>query len=71
MTVIVLYLLYTIFEADHWLRQAGDFYQDLGLPPGADEKTIKSRFRRLQVPLELESARELPLIDIQSCDTPP
>lgn len=29
------------------MRQSGDFYQDLGLTPGADEKQIKSRFRRL------------------------
>lgn len=47
MTVIIIYLLYTFFEADYWVRQNGDFYQDLGLPTDAGEKQIKSRFRRL------------------------
>lgn len=50
MTVVIVYLLYTIYEADYWIRQQGDFYQDLGLSPGVDGKTIKSKFRRLQVP---------------------
>ncbi|KZF24311.1 hypothetical protein L228DRAFT_94160 [Xylona heveae TC161] len=45
--VILAYLLYTIIEADWELRRAGDFYQDLGLPYNVEEKTIKSRFRRL------------------------
>ncbi|KAI4171967.1 MAG: hypothetical protein LQ343_003876 [Gyalolechia ehrenbergii] len=45
--VIVIYLLYTIYEADYWVRLNGDFYQDLGLPVDVDEKKIKSRFRRL------------------------
>ena len=47
MTVIILYLLYTLYEADYILRQSGDFYQNLGLAPGVEEKQIKSRFRRL------------------------
>lgn len=47
MTVIIVYLLYTFYEADYIMRQSGDFYQDLGLAPGAEEKQIKSRFRRL------------------------
>ena len=47
MTVIIVYLLYTIYEADYTIRQRGDFYQDLGLSPGAEEKQIKSKFRRL------------------------
>lgn len=45
--VIALYLLYTIYEADHDLRSDSDFYNDLGLPFSASEKEIKSRFRRL------------------------
>ncbi|KAL9044045.1 MAG: hypothetical protein Q9214_002792, partial [Letrouitia sp. 1 TL-2023] len=45
--VILVYLLYTIYEADYWVRQNGDFYQDLGLPIDVDEKKIKARFRRL------------------------
>lgn len=49
-TVILAYLLYTIYEADYWIRQNADFYQILGLPLDADEKRIKSRFRRLYVP---------------------
>ncbi|KAK4695284.1 hypothetical protein P7C71_g2439, partial [Lecanoromycetidae sp. Uapishka_2] len=47
MTVILAYLLYTLYEADYLVRQSGDFYSFLGLPPGAEEKAIKSRFRRL------------------------
>ena len=47
MTVVIAYLLYTLFEADYLVRQKGDFYQDLGLSPSVGEKVIKSRFRRL------------------------
>ena len=47
MTVIIVYLLYTLYEADYTIRQRGDFYQDLGLSPGVEEKQIKSKFRRL------------------------
>ena len=46
-TVILVYLLYTLYEADYIMRLSGDFYQDLGLAPGVEEKQIKSRFRRL------------------------
>ena len=46
-TVIVIYLLYTLFEADYWIRKNGDYFQNLGLTPLAGEKQIKSRFRRL------------------------
>ena len=46
-TVIALYLLYTIYEA-HWeIRRDGDFYADLGVDPDVEEKGIKSRFRRI------------------------
>ncbi|KAF2721377.1 hypothetical protein K431DRAFT_346453 [Polychaeton citri CBS 116435] len=47
--IIVLYLLYTIYEADYQLRQAGDFYQDLGVGLRIDERGLQSRFRRLTV----------------------
>ena len=47
MIVIIAYLFYTLYEADYWVRQKGDFYQDLGLSPEAGEKAVKSRFRRL------------------------
>ena len=59
MTVIILYLLYTLYEADYILRQEQDFYQLLSVPLDADEKKIKSRFRRLWV-------LHLPSGDIQS-----
>lgn len=51
MTVVIVYLLYTIYETDYWMRRESDFYQDLGLNLDADEKKIKSKFRRLYVPL--------------------
>ncbi|KAI0426579.1 hypothetical protein F5Y09DRAFT_318488 [Xylaria sp. FL1042] len=45
--VITLYLLYTIYEA-HWeLQRAGSFYASLGVPLDANERVVKSRFRRL------------------------
>ncbi|MCJ1476461.1 hypothetical protein MMC13_005127 [Lambiella insularis] len=46
-TVIVAYLLYTIYEADYQLQRQGDFYQSLGVTHDAEERNIKSRFRRL------------------------
>ncbi|KAJ5273878.1 Heat shock protein DnaJ N-terminal [Penicillium angulare] len=45
--VIVAYLLYTLYETFHQVQIAGDFYQVLGVSPFTDERTIKSRFRRL------------------------
>lgn len=45
--VVAAYLLYTVYEADHELRAAPSFYQDLGLPVSAAERDVKSRFRRL------------------------
>lgn len=45
--VITLYLLYTVYEADHDIRKASNFYHDLGVLPSAAEREIKSRFRRL------------------------
>jgi DnaJ-class molecular chaperone with C-terminal Zn finger domain len=45
--VVALYLLYTIYEADYDLQQAGTFYTDLGIPNNATEREIKIRFRRL------------------------
>lgn len=45
--VIVAYLLCTIYEADYRLRQAGDFYQALGVPHDVEEKGLQSKFRRL------------------------
>lgn len=45
--VIVLYLLYTIYDADYQLQTAGDFYQVLGVPHNVDDRALQSRFRRL------------------------
>lgn len=49
MTVVMLYLVYTIYETDYWVRRQSDFYQALGVSLDADEKKIKSKFRRLYV----------------------
>ncbi|KAI9758705.1 MAG: hypothetical protein M4579_002880 [Chaenotheca gracillima] len=46
-SVVTLYLLYTIYEADWQIRQAGDFYQSLGVPLDAEDRAIKSKFRRM------------------------
>ena len=45
--VIISYLLYTIFEAFYEIQRQSDFYAVLGVSPFADDKTVKSRFRRL------------------------
>jgi hypothetical protein len=68
--VIVVYLLYTIYEADYQLRLAGDFYQDLGVAHDVAEKAVQSRFRRLYdilIPLNLVCA---PLTRLQNCPIP-
>lgn len=45
--VVTTYLLYTLYETFHQVQVAGDFYQALGVSPFADERMIKSKFRRL------------------------
>lgn len=45
--VITSYLFYTLYETFHQVQSAGDYYQALGVSPVADERAIKSRFRRL------------------------
>ena len=45
--VISTYLLYTLYETFHQVQVAGDYYRALGVSPFADDRTIKSRFRRL------------------------
>lgn len=45
--VVTSYLLYTLYETFHQVQVAGDYYKVLGVSPFADERTIKSRFRRL------------------------
>lgn len=45
--VVIIYLMYIIYEA-HWeLQRAGSFYASLNVPYDANDRTIKSRFRRL------------------------
>lgn len=53
MAVVMVYFIYTIYEADYLVREQSDFYQYLGVPLDADEKRIKSRFRRLYEILRL------------------
>lgn len=45
--MITSYLLYTLYETFYQVQLAGDYYQALGVSPFADERAIKSRFRRL------------------------
>ncbi|EKV11439.1 Membrane associated DnaJ chaperone, putative [Penicillium digitatum] len=45
--VITSYLLYTLYETFYQVQLAGDYYQALGVSPFANERAIKSRFRRL------------------------
>ncbi|PGH14566.1 hypothetical protein AJ80_05886 [Polytolypa hystricis UAMH7299] len=45
--VVTSYLAYTLYEAFYRIIQDGDFYRALGVLPSADDRTIKSRFRRL------------------------
>ncbi|OAX77670.1 hypothetical protein ACJ72_08029 [Emergomyces africanus] len=45
--VVTSYLVYTLYESYHKLRAEGDFYQLLGVLPTSNDRTIKSRFRRL------------------------
>lgn len=56
--VIVLYLLYTIYEADYQLLKEGDFYTLLGVPHNAEERSIQSRFRRLTVQYHPDKASQ-------------
>ena len=45
--VVALYLLYTVYEADYELQRGSTFYADLVVPFYANERDVKSRFRRL------------------------
>ena len=53
-TIILAYLLYTIYEAYQGIQRAGDFYRALGVPHDADDKGIRTRFRKLCVHQLLE-----------------
>jgi hypothetical protein len=48
-SVIGIYLLYCIYEADWKLQQDGTFYQDLGVQIDVGEKTLQKTLRRLFV----------------------
>jgi hypothetical protein len=45
--VIGTYLLYKVYEADWNLQREPDFYQALGVPLDVDERTLKSRIRKM------------------------
>jgi hypothetical protein len=45
--VIVGYLLYTLLETFRQVQRDGDFYEVLEVSPFAEERAIKSRFRKL------------------------
>ncbi|KAI0019369.1 hypothetical protein F4780DRAFT_747404 [Xylariomycetidae sp. FL0641] len=45
--VVCAYLGYTLYEAAHDLQRAGNYYGDLSLAPGASDREVKARFRRL------------------------
>ncbi|KYK60305.1 Heat shock protein DnaJ [Drechmeria coniospora] len=45
--VVAVYLAYTIYEADYEIRGRSSFFEDLGVAINADDRQIKSRFRRL------------------------
>lgn len=54
--MILAYLAYTIYAADHQLLLAGDFYRTLGVPHNVDERALQSRFRRLTVQFHPDKA---------------
>lgn len=54
------YLLYTLYDAFYQINIAGDFYQSLGVSPNADDKTIKSRFRRLAAQHHPDKVQQFP-----------
>jgi len=56
--VIVSYLVYTIYEIDWDMRRKGNFYSDLGLSFGAEERTIQSKFRRLTVHIHPDKLKD-------------
>lgn len=48
--VLVLYVLFNIYEADWKLRQRGNIYQDLNVPHDVGDRKVQSTFRQLSVP---------------------
>lgn len=45
--IVIAYLLYNLYESYQKIQNAGNFYEVLGVSPLSDERTIKTRFRRL------------------------
>ncbi|KAK2738920.1 hypothetical protein FQN55_009690 [Onygenales sp. PD_40] len=66
--VVTSYLLYSFYETYHKLRTDGDFYQALGLLPTADDRAIKSGFRRLATLHHPDKQQQQPLRDGVSPD---
>lgn len=46
-SVIGIYLLYCVYEADWNLRQEGTYYQDLGVDIDVGEKTLQKTLRKM------------------------
>ncbi|KAK2796832.1 hypothetical protein FQN50_009393 [Emmonsiellopsis sp. PD_5] len=66
--VVTSYLLYSFYETYHKLRTDGDFYQALGVLPTADDRAIKSGFRRLATLHHPDKQQQQPLRDGVSPD---
>ena len=47
--LVIGYLLFTVYDAYDTIKKEGDFYQALGIGHDANDRAIKSRFRRLWV----------------------
>jgi len=60
MFVVTSYLLYTLFETFQRVRDNGDFYRSLGISPTADDRAIKSRFRKLATLHHPDKVQQLP-----------
>lgn len=45
--VILIYLLYTIVDAEYQLQLSGNFYRMFGVPVDVSEKALRSRWRRM------------------------
>ncbi|CZT16176.1 related to CHAPERONE PROTEIN DNAJ [Ramularia collo-cygni] len=54
--VILLYLLYTIIDAEHQIQQSSNFYHVLKVPLDASKQAVGSRWRRLAASLHPDKA---------------
>lgn len=62
-SVILLYLLYTIYEADWQLQRDGTFYKDLGVRPDITTARLKSTARRLAAQFHPDKVNDNPLAE--------